>query len=140
MDFYIKSVLSSREKPSGVLSYSFSPLLRQMTHEDFGKILIPTAVKMLKRNPELVLEAIGILLKVTNLDLSKYVGDLLPVLLVQARHSEESRRKESLAVISSLALQSSDPDSISSMFQVMKSILGGKKEVGFLSPGYTLLF
>lgn len=127
LDLYIKAVLSSRDKPSDALSYAFTPLLKTLTHEDFGKVLVPTAVKMLKRNPELVLEAVGILLKLTNLDLSKYVGDLLPVLLVQARHNDESRRKESVAVISNLALQSSDPDAISSMFQIMKSVLGGSE-------------
>eukprot|EP00250_Pteridium_aquilinum_P013931 c21667_g1_i1 orf=228-8111(+) len=127
LDLYIKSVLSSKEKPLHALSYAFTPLLKKLTHEDFGKILLPTAVKMLKRNPELVLEAVGILLKLTILDLSKYASDFLPVLLVQARHNDESRRKESMAVIANLALQSSDPDAISAMFQIIKSVIGGSE-------------
>lgn len=127
LDFYMKTVLSSREKPSDALSYAFKPLLQNLTHEEFGNSVVPLAVKMLKRNPELVLEAVAILLKVTNLDLSKYVGDLLSVLLVQVRHNDEGRRKVSIAAISNLALQSSDPDAISSMFQMMKAVLGGSE-------------
>lgn len=127
LDLYIKTVLNSKEKPLNVLSYAFTPLLKKLAHDDFGKVLVPSAVKMLKRNPELVLEAVGILLRLTILDLSKYACDLLPVLLVQARHNDESRRKESVVVIGNLALQSSDPDAISSMFQIIKSVIGGSE-------------
>ncbi|KAI5063295.1 hypothetical protein GOP47_0021842 [Adiantum capillus-veneris] len=127
LDLYIKAVLSSKEKPSNALSHAFTPLFKKLTHEDFGKVLVPTAVKMLKRNPELVLEAVGILLKSTVLDLSKYAGDILPVLLVQARHSDESRRRQSVEEIAILASQSSDPDAISSMVQLIKSVIGGSE-------------
>ncbi|MCO5575453.1 hypothetical protein L7F22_029254 [Adiantum nelumboides] len=127
LDLYIKAVLSSKEKPSHALCHAFIPLFKKLTHEDFGKVLVPAAVKMLKRNPELVLEAVGILLKSTVLDLSKYACDILPVLLVQARHNDESRRRESVEEIAILASQSSDPDAISSMVQLIKSVIGGSE-------------
>jgi len=125
LELYLTLVLNSREKPPKVLSESFQPLLKRMVHEEFGKMVVPTSVKMLKRNPELALEAVGLLLKLTNLDLSKYVGDILPTVLQQACYNNESRRKEALEIIKNLSLQSSDPDAITSMFNSVKGVIGG---------------
>lgn len=127
LELYLTVVLNSREKPPKVLSEAFQPLLKRMVHEEFGKMVVPTSVKMLKRNPELALEAVSLLLKLTNLDLSKYVGDILPTVLQQARHNNESRRKEALEIIKNLSLQSSDPDATTSMFNTVKGVIGGSE-------------
>ncbi|KAJ7561862.1 hypothetical protein O6H91_03G044500 [Diphasiastrum complanatum] len=127
LDIYIKEVLTSKEKPSKASSEAFEPLFKQFTHEDFAKAVVPAAIRMLKRNPELSLETLSILLKHTNLDLSKYVGDFQPLALLQARHSDESRRNEALAVVSHLASHSSDVDALAGMFQSIKSILQGSE-------------
>ena len=95
-----------------------------MGHEDFQKIVVPTAVKMLKHNLELSLEVFGVLLKSVNLDLSKYVGDFLPTLLPQAHHNDENKRKEALRIIKNISLQSSDLDAIVTMFNSIKEIIG----------------
>ncbi|KAH9290146.1 hypothetical protein KI387_034263, partial [Taxus chinensis] len=124
LELYLKMVLNSREKPPKALSEVFKPLLKQMGHEEF-KIVQPTCIKVLKRNPELSLEAIGVLLKLINLDLSKYVGEFLPTVLQQVRHNDENRRKEALEIIKNLCLQSSDPDAIVTMFNSIKGIIGG---------------
>lgn len=127
LELYLTVVLNSREKPPKALSEAFQPLLKRMVHEEFGKMVVPTSVKMLKRNPELALEVVDVLLKSTNLDLSKYVVDILPTVLQQARHNNESRRKEALEIIKNLSLQSSDPDAITSMFNSIKGVIGGSE-------------
>ena len=71
LELYLTVVLNSREKPPKALSEAFQPLLKRMVHEEFGKMIVPTLVKILKRNPELALEVVGVLLKSTKLDLSK---------------------------------------------------------------------
>lgn len=94
-------------------------------HEDFRNVVVPSCIKMLKRNPEIVLESIGNLLKSINLDLSKYAMDFLSVVLPQAQHPDEDRRVKALTIIGFLSQKSSDPDTLPSMFSAIKAILGG---------------
>lgn len=125
LDIYVKAVLSSREKPAKGLSEAFQPLFKHMSHEDFQSIVVPAAVKMLKRNPEIVLESVRILLRSVNLDLSKYALEILSVALPQARHADEDRRIEALAIVSCLSKKSSNPDALEAMFNAVKAVIGG---------------
>ncbi|KAM7250092.1 hypothetical protein ACFE04_021975 [Oxalis oulophora] len=127
LDIYIKAVLNSREKPEKWLSESFRPLFLNMSHDDFQNIVVPACTKMLKRNPEILLESVGVLLESINLDLSKYSIEILSVVLPQARHADEARRVEALAIIKCLSLKSSNPDAIEAMFNAIKAVIGGSE-------------
>ena len=122
---YVKSVLNAREKPTKDLSEAFLPLFMYLAHEDFKSIVVPSSVKMLKRNPELVLESVGILLKSVKLDLSKYATEILSVVLPQSRHADEGRRHEALAIVGCLSQKSSNPDAVEAMFNAVKSVIRG---------------
>lgn len=125
VDIYVKDVLNSREKQKENLSKCFQPLLQRLSHEEFQTVILPAAVKMLKRNPEIVLESVGFLLANVNIDLSKYALELLPVILPQARHMDEDRRLGALSMVRCLSEKSSNPDTIEAMFASVKSIIGG---------------
>lgn len=125
LDIYVKTVLNAKEKPTKGLSEAFIPLFLHLSHEDLKNIIIPASVKMLKRNPELVLESILILLQSTNLDLSKYSMEILQVVLSQARHADEVRRLLALAIVRCLSQKSSTPDVIEEMFTAVKLVIGG---------------
>ncbi|KAF3790933.1 eIF-2-alpha kinase activator [Nymphaea thermarum] len=127
VDLYVKMVLSAREKPQKFVSEAFCPLFKHLTHEDFRTIVLPASIKMLKRSPELVLESIGLLLKSVNLDLSKYTTDLLPVVLQQARHSDEGRRAEATAIVGYMSHKCSNPDVAAIMFKSISSIISGSE-------------
>lgn len=125
LDLYVKSVLNAREKPTKSLREAFLPLFTHMSHEDFTNTILPSSLKMLKRNPELVLESVGVLLQSINLDLSKYVTEILPVVLTQVRHADEGRRLVALSIVRCLSQKSSSPDAIEAMFTAVKAIVGG---------------
>lgn len=125
LDIYVKTVLNAKEKPTKGLSEAFIPLFLHLSHEDLKSIIIPASVKMLKRNPELVLESILILLQSTNLDLSKYSMEILQVVLSQARHADEVRRLLALTIVRCLSQKSSTPDVIEEMFTAVKLVIGG---------------
>ncbi|CAN0892758.1 Protein ILITYHIA [Linum grandiflorum] len=127
IDIYVKAVLSSREKPSKGLSDSFLPLFLQMSHEDFQNDVFPSLVKMLKRNPEILLESVAILLKAVSIDLSKFAVELLSVVLSQARHADETRRLGALIIVRCLSQKSSNPDALEAMFNAVKAVLGGSE-------------
>ncbi|CAB4266967.1 unnamed protein product [Prunus armeniaca] len=123
LDIYLRAILNAREKPAKGLSLSqaFHPLFRHMLHEDFENSVLPSAVKMRKRNPEIVLESVGILLNSVNLDLSKYAVEIISVAFPQAGHADEGRRVGALAIIRCVSQKSSNPDALEAMFNAVKS-------------------
>lgn len=127
LDIYVNAILSAKDKPGKSLTEAFHSLYLKMSHEDFQNIVLPAAVKMLKRNPEIVLESVGILLKSVSLDLSKYAVEILSVVLVQARHADEGRRDGALAIVRSLSQKSSNPDALDTMFNAIKSVIKGSE-------------
>lgn len=127
LDIYVSAILSAKEKPRKNLTEAFHPLYLQMSHEDFQSTVIPSSVKMLKRNPEIVLESVGILLKSVSLDLSKYAAEILSVVLAQVRHADEGRRDGALAIVRSLSQKSSNPDALETMFNAVKAVIKGMK-------------
>lgn len=127
LDMYVKSVLNAREKPKKQLSEAFDPLFTHMLHEDFQSVVFPASVKMLRRNPEIVLESVGILLRSINLDLSKYASELLSIVLPQARHADEDRRIVALTIVGCLSKKSSNPDALEAMFGAIKAVIGGSE-------------
>ncbi|KAK7258608.1 hypothetical protein RIF29_24189 [Crotalaria pallida] len=127
LDIYVNAILSAKEKPRKSLTEAFRPLYLQLSHEDFQNTVIPSSVKMLKRNPEIVLESVGVLLKSVNLDLSKYAAEVLSVVLAQARHADEGRRDGALAIVKSLSQKSSNPDALDTMFNAVKAVIKGSE-------------
>jgi hypothetical protein len=125
LDLYVKTILSSKDRPSKAASEAFKPLFLDIGHEDFKNVVLPSCIKMLKRNPEIVLQSIGHLLMTVRLDLSNYSMEFMPVVLHQARHSDEERRIDALNIVATLSDKSSDPDTLPSMFNAIKAILGG---------------
>ncbi|KAL6556973.1 eIF-2-alpha kinase activator GCN1 [Orobanche hederae] len=69
----------------------------------------------------------GILLKSTNLDLSKYAVEILSVVLPQARHADELRRLAALDIVRCLSQKSSNRDAVETMFHAIKSVIGGSE-------------
>lgn len=125
LDLYVKTILSSKDRPPKAATEAFRPLFLDLGHEDFKSIVVPSCTRMLKRNPEIVLESIEYVLKAVPLDLSRYSNEFMPVVLQQARHSDEERRVAALSIVGTLSEKSSDPDTLPAMFNAIKAILGG---------------
>ncbi|XP_074569489.1 LOW QUALITY PROTEIN: protein ILITYHIA-like [Curcuma longa] len=127
LEIFLRSVLNTKDRPPQGLCEAFQPLFMYMEHEEFKTMVLPSSIKALKRNPEIVLESIGVLLKLINLDLSKYFTEFLLVVLPQTRHVDEERRTVALSVVGHLSEKSSDPDALPSMFGAIKAVIGGSE-------------
>ncbi|GMH13085.1 hypothetical protein Nepgr_014926 [Nepenthes gracilis] len=127
LNMYVSAVLNAREKPYEGFSEAFHQLLSCLSHEEFGTIVVPSVVKMLKRNPEIALQSVAVLFKSVSLDLSKYAMEILLVVLMQARHVDEERRILALAIVRCLSQKSSNPDAIEAMFNSIKTVIGGSE-------------
>jgi len=134
LDLYVRTILSSVDPLSEAASEAFAPLFLDIGDEEFKNVVLPSCIKMLKRSPEIVLQSIRYLLMTVRLDLSNYSMEFMPIILHQARHSDKERRINALNILASLSDKSRDPDTLSSMFNAIKEILGGSE--GTLSlPG-----
>ncbi|PKA55683.1 hypothetical protein AXF42_Ash011975 [Apostasia shenzhenica] len=127
LELYVKAVLNAKDRPPQALAESFQPLFLHIEHEDFKELLFPSSIKMLKRNPEIVLESTADLLSYVNLDLSKYAFEIFSVVLPQVRHLDEGRRNKALAILGHLSRKSSDPDILPSMFNAIQDIIRGSE-------------
>eukprot|EP00898_Chlorokybus_atmophyticus_P007528 jgi/Chlat1/7777/Chrsp66S07244 len=126
LELYAKVVFGAKERPPAFATTVFAPALQQASHEEFSSVVLPAAVRALKRSPEVGLPTLNSLLSNVSLDLSKDAAELLPSLLQLARHADDSLRTEALAVAKRLAKQSSNPDAVQAMFEAAKRILQGK--------------
>lgn len=52
------------------------PFLKKLNHDNFKSSLLPALQKSMLRNPEVILEAVGLIISGLNLDLSPYAMDL----------------------------------------------------------------
>lgn len=139
LDLYVKTILSSKDRSPKAATEAFKPLFLEIGHEDFKNTVVPSCIKMLKRNPEIVLQSIGYLLKTVRLDLSKYSMEFMPVVLHQARHSDEERRINALSILGTLSEKSSDPDALPCMVNAIKAVFGGITCIIFIFE-YSLIY
>lgn len=125
LDLYVKLVLSSREKPPALANEAFAPLMATLSKATFESAVFPSAVKMLRRNPELIMGATGLLFSHIRFDLSPFCLEFLPQIVLQARHQDPAKRAEATDVASALAAQCSDVDAVRAMFESAKAVLAG---------------
>ena len=92
LSLYIDHVLGSKERISAAALAGWSQLAASLTHEDLATTLLPAVQRMVKRSPDSALPSVALLLGAVELDLSRYVGDLVALLLLQSRHAKDSVR------------------------------------------------
>jgi hypothetical protein len=70
-------VLATRNKPRVWLVKCSNYWLRYATREEFSEKLVPAMQRALLRNPELILQGVGVLLEDLVIDLSDFSKDLI---------------------------------------------------------------
>lgn len=92
LTFYSERVLGAKAVLPAETLHAYNPMLRSLTHEEFGKVVLPAVLKYVKRTPEPALSSTKALLSASQLDLSSYASDLVDQLLKLARGTKESVR------------------------------------------------
>nr|XP_033809981.1 eIF-2-alpha kinase activator GCN1 isoform X2 [Geotrypetes seraphini] len=127
LDFYIKMVLMSKQKPEKYVLDACGPLVRHISHTEFKDLLLPTLQKSLLRSPENVIQTISSLLMSVTLDLSQYAMDIGKGLANQLKSNNTQLMDEAVVALHNLAQQCSDPSAIESLGRHLVSILGGSE-------------
>lgn len=76
LDTFIKSLISGKTKPLPAVIEGCYSFLKLLNHDEFKATLLPALQKAMLRNPEVILECVGIVITGLSLDLSRYSADL----------------------------------------------------------------
>lgn len=124
---FVKFVISNKGKTQPHILNSLQPLLKSISHEEFKSTLLPPMLKAMLRNPELVLEAFGLILSNLSIDLSQYVQDLSKPFATQLHANDDLTRENAVKCMASLASKSSDSDAIELLLKSIFSVLNGSE-------------
>ncbi len=105
----------------------YEHIIKALTHDDFKKILLPTALQALKRAPEKSMPALVSVLERVSLDLSGYFDELFKFFLADAQQAESKKRRTwALAGITSLSDKTSDSKMLGKALVEIGSLLAAK--------------
>lgn len=76
LETFIKKFVSCKTRPLPNVIIASYPLLKQVNHDLFKKNLWPSLQKAMLRNPEIILECVGLVISGLNLDLSVYATEV----------------------------------------------------------------
>jgi len=128
LKWYDEHVLGSRESLSDAHRQAFTPLFPALTPVDLAKTLLPTVSRMLKRSPEIVVEACAPLFASVPVDLSEYHAELAPALFAEMRHADAARRERAAQLVSILGQKTHKPEAMVKLMTDLSAYLLGKKE------------
>lgn len=93
---YCDTILGAKTPPAAEKLDAYSPLLAQLSQEQFRSTVLPAAQKFVKRTPEAALVSMKALFQALQLDLSSNIADVAEQLVKLMRGSKESVRYEPL--------------------------------------------
>lgn len=76
MELFIKVAVSCKIRPDLYIVIECEPLLRLINYDEFEKILLPSILRAMLRNPEIILQCIGYIIMYLSIDLNKYAFDI----------------------------------------------------------------
>lgn len=76
MDSFIKNFISCKTKPSANLVVACYPLLSQVNSDLFKKTVLVALQKAMLRNPEVILETVGLVISGVEIDLSSFAIEI----------------------------------------------------------------
>lgn len=89
---YCETILGAKTPVAAEKLDGYSPLLAQLSQDQFKGTVLPAAQKFVKRTPEAALVSMKVLFQALQLDLSSSVTDVVDQLLKLIRGSKESLR------------------------------------------------
>ncbi|KAL4444093.1 hypothetical protein ABPG75_011830 [Micractinium tetrahymenae] len=128
LPMFCEKVLAAKERGSGGALACWGALAGAASEEQVTGTLLPTAVRMMKRNPEVAMAAAVPMLAGVSLDLSGHVGELWPALLQQSRHAKEAVRLLAAECVAAMSRRISDSGVTGEQLAAACKVLDGSAE------------
>ena len=127
IEILVKTILAAKTKTNTHIIRGTYPLLRRVNHDEFKEHLLPSLLKAMLRNPEIVMGTVSYLIAGLKIDLSQYAEQLGKPFASQLHAKDDTTRDEAVAAVAALATQCSDPEAIKSLLSVIFGVLGGSE-------------
>ena len=127
IEILVKTILAAKTKTNSHIIRGTYPLLRRVNHDEFKEHLLPSLLKAMLRNPEIVMGTVSYLITGLKIDLSQYAEQLGKPFASQLHAKDDTTRDEAVAAVAALATQCSDPEAIKSLLSVIFGVLGGSE-------------
>ncbi|KAK5645448.1 hypothetical protein RI129_006748 [Pyrocoelia pectoralis] len=125
LDTFIKTLVSCKAKPLNTTIEACYPLLKKVNHNQFKSVLLPALQKAMLRNPEIIIECVGLIVGGVTIDLSQYALDIGKGLITNLHSKDDVTRKESADACKLLAQQCSDSTAIESLAKQIFAVFHG---------------
>ncbi|XP_057670075.1 eIF-2-alpha kinase activator GCN1 [Diorhabda carinulata] len=125
IESFIKNFISCKTRPSPNIIIACYPLLSQIKEEHFVKSILPALQKAMLRNPEVILECIGLVISGVNLDLSKCACDIGNSLIANLHSKDDNARVEAVDACKRLAEKIKNPKAIEDLLKKTFSVFHG---------------
>ncbi|KAM7361540.1 lethal (3) 80Fj [Cochliomyia hominivorax] len=125
IDFFIKGIITAKSKPHFSCISVCKILLNSITKIEFENKLLPPMQRSMLRNPELILQIVGLIIGEINIDFSQYALTLGKVLIQYLHSKDEISRTESVESLKYLSMKCSDVEVIAKLLNQIFAILNG---------------
>lgn len=125
IEMFVKGIITAKTKPHSSCISACKLLLNSIKKEDFEDKMLPPMQRSMLRNPEIILEAVGLIIRNIEIDFSPYALVLGKVLIQHLHSKEEISRCESVESLKELSIKCSDLRVISELLKEVFSILNG---------------
>lgn len=125
LDHFVKGVITCKAKPNCHHITACKILLASTTKDEFKSTLLPAMQRSMLRNPEIVLEGVGYIVRELNIDISDSFVDLGKVLIQNLYSKNDASRLESVNSLKEIAKKCSDAKAIETLLTQIFSVLGG---------------
>lgn len=127
IEIFIKIAISCKKKPDLYVVDLAEPFLKKLSHEEFKTQLLPALQKAMLRNPEIIIESVGEILRVLHLDLSEYCQDISKGLFANLHSKEDLVRDEAVIACRRLAEGCSDTTALETLLSSIFAVFHGSE-------------
>ena len=125
LEHFVKGLISVKVKPNCHHITACNILLRSATKDEVKTILLPAMQRSVLRNPEIVLEAVGYIVRELNVDINEACVDLGKVIIQNMYSKNDTARMESVYSLKEIAKKCSDAKAIEMLLAQIFSVLCG---------------
>lgn len=125
LDHFVKGLITVKAKPNCHHITACKILLEATTKEEVKSTLLPAMQRSMLRNPEIVLEGVGYIVRELNADISDSSVELGKVLIQNLYSKNDASRSESLESLKEVAKKCSEVKAIETLLTQIFSVLGG---------------
>lgn len=125
IEIFVKGIITAKTKPHPSSIAACEDIMNLLTAEDFEKKILPPMQRSMLRNPEVILQAVGLIIQQINIDMSPYALQLGKIFIQNLCSKDEVTRLESVESLKQLSSKCSDSEIILNLLRHIFSVLNG---------------